>query len=172
MNQTGGLADVFVGLGANLPAADGAPPVETCRRALAALEEVLGGCVKVSPWYSSAPVPESDQPWFVNGVALFRSSRPARDVLALLLAIERRFGRERAERWAARRLDLDLLARGAAVIDEPGLTVPHPRLAERGFVLRPLADIAPGWRHPRDRRGVAEMLAVLPSNQRLHRITD
>ena len=156
---------VFVGVGANLPGPDGAPPLETCKRALAALAETLGAPVAVSSWYRTAPVPESGQPWFANAVARFRAARPPRDILDLLLATEARFGRRRAERWAARVIDLDLLACGAAVIDEPGLVLPHPRLAERAFVLLPLAEIAPAWGRPGDGRPIADLIAALPPGQ-------
>lgn len=161
---------VFVGVGANLPGPGGAPPLATCRRALAALAAALGRRPAVSSWYRSAPVPPGDQPWFVNAVARFPETAPPRALLALLLEVERRFGRARGVRWAARTLDLDLLAYGARIIDEPGLAVPHPRLAERAFVLIPLAEIEPGWRHPRDGRGVAELVAALPAGQEIARI--
>lgn len=166
----GASSGVFVGVGANLPAPDGAPPLATCRRALAALAAVLGRRPEASSWYRSAPVPPGDQPWFVNAVARFPETPPPRALLALLLALERRFGRVRGARWAARTLDLDLLAYGARIIDEPGLAVPHPRLVGRAFVLVPLAEIAPGWRHPRDGRGVAELVAALPAGQEIVRI--
>ena len=158
-------SDIFVGVGANLPGPDGAPPLETCRRALAALAETLGPPAAVSSWYRTAPVPESGQPRFVNAVALFRAARPPRDVLELLLATEARFGRRRAEKWAPRVIDLDLLACGGAVIDEPGLTLPHPRLAGRAFALLPLAEIAPAWRRPGDGRPIADLVAALPPGQ-------
>ena len=166
----GAAGGVFIGVGANLPAPDGAPPLATCRRALAALAAALDRRPAVSSWYRSAPVPPSDQPWFVNAVARFPATVPPRALLALLLAVERRFGRARGARWAARALDLDLLACGALILDEPGLTVPHPRLAERAFALVPLAEIAPGWRHPRDGRSAAELAAALPAGQRIVRI--
>lgn len=161
----GASGGVFVGVGANLPGPDGAPPLETCRRALAALAGTLGAPVAVSSWYRTAPVPESGQPWFVNAVARFRAARAPRDILDLLLETEARFGRRRAERWAPRMLDLDLLACGAAVVDQPGLTLPHPQLAGRAFVLLPLAEIAPAWRRPGDGRPIADLVAALPPGQ-------
>ena len=170
ISQGGARAEVFVGVGANLPGPDGAPPLAACRRALALLAGELDGPPAVSSWWRGPPVPESGQPWFVNAVARFRSARPPREVLAILLAVEARLGRVRRARWEARAIDLDLLAHGAAVVDEPELRLPHPRLAERAFVLLPLAEIAPGWRRPGDGRPIAELVAALPRDRRLERI--
>jgi 2-amino-4-hydroxy-6-hydroxymethyldihydropteridine diphosphokinase len=105
------------------------------------------------------PVGFADQPKFLNAVAELRTDLSPRELLERLLAIERELGRERARerRWGPRLIDLDLLLYGGEVIDEPGLTVPHPRLAERRFVLEPLAEIAPGLRLP-DGRAVRELL--------------
>ena len=166
------METVLIGVGANLPAEDGTSPLVTCRRALAALGGMFGAPPRVSSWYRSAPVPASDQPWFVNAVARFATDRPPREILGLLHAVERQFGRTRQTRWAARTLDLDLLACGRAVVDEPGLAVPHPRLRERAFVLVPLAEVAPDWRHPRDPRPVADMIAALPGNQIVLRLAE
>ena len=157
--------DVFIGVGANLPGPDGAPPLETCRRALAALADALDATPRASSWFRSAPVPESAQPRFVNAVARFRAALPPREIMDLLLTVEARFGRRRGERWAARVLDLDLLDCGGAMIDEPGLTLPHPRLPGRAFVLLPLAEIAPDWRHPRNGRAISSLVAALPPGQ-------
>jgi len=158
--------EAVIGIGANLPGPDGEGPLATCRRAAAALEGAVGRVVALSPWYRSAPVPASDQPWFVNGVAVVETGLGAEQVLAALHGIERSLGRRRRVRWEARAIDLDLLAFGDQVIAVPeGLQVPHPRLAERAFVLYPLADVRPRWRHPVTGRTVGELLAALPEGQ-------
>lgn len=124
--------------------------------------------VERSPWYSTAPWPPSEQPRFVNAVARIATALTPLEVLERLLAIEAALGRTRGERWAARTVDLDLLAYGDRVVDlapaggRPGLVLPHPRLHERAFVLRPLADLAPQWRHPGSGRTVGELLAGAP----------
>jgi 2-amino-4-hydroxy-6-hydroxymethyldihydropteridine diphosphokinase len=111
-------------------------------------------------------VPISDQPWYVNGVAELRTDLGPQQLLSELHAVERLFGRERRERNEARVLDLDLLAYGNLVRPGPEPPIlPHPRLAERAFVLLPLCDLMPQWRHPVDGRSLNEMIAALPSDQ-------
>ncbi|MHB8649362.1 MAG: 2-amino-4-hydroxy-6-hydroxymethyldihydropteridine diphosphokinase [Gaiellaceae bacterium] len=144
----------YVALGSNLGERHA-----TLRAAVDALGAVPGvDVVEVSALIETEPVGDVDQPRFVNGaVALDTDLRP-RELLAALLAIERAFGRERAgvPAQGPRTLDLDLLLYGDAVVDEPGLQVPHPRLHERAFVLGPLCELAPGLEVPG--RGPVESL--------------
>ncbi|MCB2101133.1 MAG: 2-amino-4-hydroxy-6-hydroxymethyldihydropteridine diphosphokinase [Rhodobacterales bacterium] len=165
MDTTLPQAPILVAVGANLPHPRHGPPLATCRAALAALEGAGVALVARSRWYRTAPVPVSDQPWYVNGVAAVETALDPRALLALLHAVEADFGRVRAERNAPRILDLDLLAHGDTVLPGPDLILPHPRLHERAFVLLPLADVAPRWRHPVLGRTVAEMIAALPEGQ-------
>ncbi|MBV8563801.1 MAG: 2-amino-4-hydroxy-6-hydroxymethyldihydropteridine diphosphokinase [Actinobacteria bacterium] len=133
---------VFVGLGSNLGDREA-----TIRAAVAALGDEAGvEVVAVSTLRETDPVGYVDQPPFLNGVAELETELPARDLLERLLAVERRFGRVREgiPAQGPRTLDLDLLLYGDDEFDEPGLTVPHPRLHERRFVLEPLAELAPG----------------------------
>jgi len=154
---------ILIGLGANLPSDKHGPPAATLEAALAALADRGLEIVARSGWWESAPVPASDQPWYVNGVVEVRTSLGPEDLLALLHGVEAAFGRVRTVPNAPRILDLDLLAYGKVVRlgPEPPL-LPHPRLAERGFVLRPLAQIRPAWRHPASGLAVAELIARLP----------
>ncbi|TAJ83279.1 MAG: 2-amino-4-hydroxy-6-hydroxymethyldihydropteridine diphosphokinase [Reyranella sp.] len=140
---------------------------------VAALLE-LGRQVKVlrhSSWYRTAPVPVSDQPWYVNIVAEVATDLSADDLLQTLHAIEDLFGRVRTVPNAPRLIDLDLLDyRGEIAAPAPGrATLPHPRMADRAFVLRPLADLAPDWRHPISGKSIQSLLAVLPPEQEAHR---
>ena len=137
---------VYVALGSNLGDRE-----RTLLDAVEALRATEG--VKVaalSALIETEPVGVVDQPRFVNGVVALDTTLPARALLELLLDVERRFGRSRdgVPAQGPRTLDLDLLLYGDAVIDEPGLQVPHPRLHERSFVLGPLAEIAPGLEIP------------------------
>jgi 2-amino-4-hydroxy-6-hydroxymethyldihydropteridine diphosphokinase len=140
------MATAFVGIGSNL----GEPE----RQIAAALEQLAAEegieLVAVSTLRQTEPVGYLDQPNFLNGAAQLETELPAGELLERLLAIEARLGRVRGEgpRFGPRTIDLDLLLYGDETIDEPGLTVPHPRLAERRFVLEPLAELAPGLEIP------------------------
>jgi 2-amino-4-hydroxy-6-hydroxymethyldihydropteridine diphosphokinase len=103
---------------------------------------------KLSRWWSSRAWPDPMRPPYLNGVALVETGLDPGETLAALLRIERQFGRERSVPNAPRTLDLDLIAHGGQVLHTPDLTVPHPRAHERRFVMGPLAEIAPEWRHP------------------------
>ena len=143
-------AAVFIGMGANLPHPTFGSPQRTLQAALDELERRGVQVLRVSPWYRTAPVPASDQPWFVNAVAELATELPADALLAVLHDVEQRFGRVRTVPNAARLIDLDLLDYlGEIASGGPGrATLPHPRMTGRAFVLRPLADLAPDWRHP------------------------
>lgn len=140
---------VIVGLGANLDHPRFGSPRNSCEAALAALEREGISILRRSRWYESAPVPPSGQPWFVNGVALLETEFEPGRLLSVLHGVETEFGRVRRERNEARVLDLDLLAYGD-LVSGPGESpiLPHPRLIERAFVILPLAEVAPDWRHP------------------------
>jgi 2-amino-4-hydroxy-6-hydroxymethyldihydropteridine diphosphokinase len=133
----------YVGLGANL--GDARAVIESALRELGELPRTR--LVARSSLWSSAPV-DAAGPAFVNAVAELATTLPATELLLALHGIERAHGRERPFRNAPRTLDLDLLLYGSSVIAEPGLTVPHPRMHERAFVLRPLAEIAPSLEIP------------------------
>ena len=135
---------VFIGLGANL--GESAQTLAQALQALAALPQTR--LVAASSLYRSRPV-DAQGPDFFNAVAELATALTPRELLLALQGIERAHGRERPYRNAPRTLDLDLLLYGDRVVDEPGLTVPHPRLHERAFVLLPLNELAPGLVHPR-----------------------
>ena len=101
-----------------------------------------------SSWWRSAAWPDPGAPAYLNGVAIVETALSHRELLAAILDIEADFGRRRTTPNAPRTLDIDLIAYGRKVIDEPGLAVPHPRAHERRFVMGPLAEIAPDWAHP------------------------
>jgi 2-amino-4-hydroxy-6-hydroxymethyldihydropteridine diphosphokinase len=139
--------------------------------ALAALESHGVTVRQVSPWYRTAPVPASEQPWYFNAVAEISADLPADRLLAELHAVEEEFGRVRGARNAPRIIDLDLLDyRGEIAAGGPGkASLPHPRMTVRAFVLRPLADVAPQWRHPVSGASIQALVAALPGDQIIER---
>jgi 2-amino-4-hydroxy-6-hydroxymethyldihydropteridine diphosphokinase len=144
----------YIGLGANLGDRE-----LNLRRALERLEEL--GPVRASSLRETEPVGVTDQPKFLNAAAELATDLPPRELLERLLEIERELGRDRAteRRWGPRVIDLDLLLFGQEAIDEPGLMVPHPRLADRRFVLEPLCELNEDLALP-DGTRVRDLLAV------------
>jgi 2-amino-4-hydroxy-6-hydroxymethyldihydropteridine diphosphokinase len=153
---------ILIALGANI-ASQAGNPVQTLHAALDALAQKDVNIALVSQFYRTPAWPDPADPPFVNAVARAATALPPAALLARLHEIERLFGRVRAvPRNAPRSLDLDLLDYDGLIQDGPPL-LPHPRLAERGFVLVPLNDVAPDWRHPVSRRTAAELLAAIPA---------
>ena len=154
---------IFIGAGANLAHPTYGSPRETLEAAFRELGQRGVQVLRVSPWYRTAPVPASDQPWYQNAVIEVGTALGADKLLATLHEVEEAFGRVRTIANAARAIDLDLLDfRGGIAPESPGrATLPHPRLAIRSFVLRPLADLAPEWRHPVTGEPIQTLLAAL-----------
>lgn len=157
---------ILVAIGANLPADGYGSPLATCQAALDRLDGHSGVTVEArSRWYESEPVPVSNQPWYINGVLRVASTLGPAALLERLHAIEASFGRVRRVVNEARPLDLDLIDYDgeARAGDDGGPVLPHPRAHERAFVLLPLAEVAPGWRHPVTGTRVGDLIAALPS---------
>jgi len=162
---------ILIGIGGNQESARFGPPRETLSAALAAVREQGVKILTRSGWYLTEPVPRSDQPWFVNAVVSLATELGAKDLLNALQATERQFGRVRGEPNAPRILDLDILDYQGEVMDTTSLVLPHPRLHERRFVLIPIAEIAPDWRHPILELTAVQLLAQLSSEQRIQRLS-
>ncbi|MEM9474458.1 MAG: 2-amino-4-hydroxy-6-hydroxymethyldihydropteridine diphosphokinase [Pseudomonadota bacterium] len=180
---------LLVALGSNAPPA-GQTAEDVVSKAFEAMAAEGLHVVRKSALYRTPCFPAGAGPDYVNAAAVLHSEQPAAAVMAVLHRIEDRFGRERVQRWGMRVLDLDLLADGDAIspdrttfeawralpLDQQKtaapdvLILPHPRLHERAFVLVPLAEVAPDWRHPVLGQSVAEMLAALPAADR-HAVT-
>jgi 2-amino-4-hydroxy-6-hydroxymethyldihydropteridine diphosphokinase len=157
-----GAEPALVAIGANLPRPGGAGPRESCAWAAGRLAAIPGvRVVAVSSWWESAPIPpDPASPPYVNGVALLEAGIAPEALLAALHAIEAEAGRARPYPNAPRVLDLDLIDQGGRVQAGPPV-LPHPRAHLRAFVLRPLAEVAPGWVHPVLGLGVAALMPAV-----------
>jgi len=150
-----------IALGSNLPSRFGMP-ADNLREAIHRLDD-LGTVTAVSRFHETEPVGYADQPRFLNAVVLIETEVSPLALLRGLLAIEHTMGRDRASTppKGPRIIDLDLLLYGDLVVDVPGLTLPHPALHERRFVLAPLAELAPNWKHPTLELSIQELLRGL-----------
>lgn len=151
---------IVIALGANLPSRNRTPE-ETLRAALAQFSERGLTLQRVSPFYVSQAWPDPNDPPFVNAVATVETELSPPDVMATLHATEEAFGRKRSVKNAPRTLDLDLIDYNGRVESGPPI-LPHPAISERAFVLMPLADIAPRWRHPVSGKMVKDLISSLP----------
>ena len=157
---------ILVAIGSNLPHPVHGAPIRVCEAAVKAISISECRILSVSQWFSSAPVPVSDQPDFVNGVVSVETDLSPARLLGKLHGIEADFGRQRGVPNAARTLDLDLIAFGDLVMNDGKAPIlPHPRLSGRAFVLFPLLDVAPDWIHPVSGVSVSELAAALPRGQ-------
>jgi 2-amino-4-hydroxy-6-hydroxymethyldihydropteridine diphosphokinase len=160
---------ILIAIGSNL-----GDSVQICVAAIERLRkhpdlQVLG----TSSLYRTSPLMHADQPWFINGVVLGETALLPQDLLRVIQEMEQDFGRDRQIRWGPRTLDLDLLAYGDHEVNLPELTIPHPQLHQRRFVLEPLLEIAPDWVHPTLNVSVRDLLHRLSDeggNQEVQRL--
>jgi len=132
----------------------------------------LGGVMAVSSFYETEPVEFAAQPWFLNCAVELDTEKMPKQLLAGILDIEREMGRRRVQKKGPRTLDIDILLFGNSIIQTKGLTIPHPAMHERRFVLEPLAEIAPEARHPVIKRTVRELRDALPPGQAVRRASE
>jgi len=154
---------ILIALGANLPSPAG-KPADTLNAALAAFAVRSITIEMQSGFYRSPAWPNPLDPPFINAVAAVRTDLSPRDLLAALHEVEHSFGRRRGEPNAPRTLDLDILDYDGRIEQGPPI-LPHPRMENRAFVLLPLRDVAPDWRHPVNGRSIAELIAALPPTE-------
>jgi 2-amino-4-hydroxy-6-hydroxymethyldihydropteridine diphosphokinase len=166
---------IFLGLGGNLSCETYGSPRRTCGAALEILARRGVAIAAHSHWYESAPVPISDQPWFVNGVVNVETALSPEQLVKTVLEVEGELGRRRSVPNAARTIDIDVLAYDDQVVGgkpHTDVEIPHPRMHSRAFVLLPLADIAPEWVHPISRQHIRDLIDALPADQICREIPD
>jgi len=157
---------VYLSLGSNL--GDRAANLRTALDKLAD----MGTVAAVSSFYETEPMELAAQPWFLNCAAKLDTEKMPRQLIAGILALEQSMGRQRRQKNGPRIIDIDILLFGTSVIDISSLTVPHPKLHQRRFVLEPLAEIAPEARHPVFKRTMRELREALPAGQTVRRIVE
>ena len=160
------METAYIALGANLPSPAGTPH-ETLDAAILRIAE-LGRIAARSSYYSTEPVGYADQPTFLNAAIALETSLQPGPLLDRLLEIEHSFGRDRSHGIpnGPRTLDLDLLLYGSQILTTPTLQIPHPRMAQRSFVLFPLAEIAPGLIHPELHQSMSQLLEDLSGKKK------
>ncbi|HZR64869.1 MAG TPA: 2-amino-4-hydroxy-6-hydroxymethyldihydropteridine diphosphokinase [Terriglobales bacterium] len=138
----------------------------------AAMEKLgeFGSVVAVSSFYETEPVETGPQPWFLNCAVKLETEKMPRQLIAAILALEQSLGRQRRKEKTPRTIDIDILLFGSSVVELPSLTIPHPRMHERRFVLDPLAEIAPEARHPVFKRTIRELRDALPAGQQVKKL--
>ena len=158
MNQNSLDHAIVIALGGNLPSLFGGPG-ETLASAVRSLPAEGMAVVSISRWWRSTAWPDPTMPEYINAVVLVEATLGPLAVLAALHRIEAAHGRVRSDPNAPRTLDLDLIAHGRSQLQTPTLNLPHPRATDRLFVMGPLAEIAPLWRHPANGRTAADLAA-------------
>jgi len=155
---------VYLSLGSNLDDRDA-----NLRTAIKKLDDI-GKVLAVSSFYETEPVEVSGQPWFLNCAVSLETEKMPKQLLTALLAIEQSMGRRRTKSKTPRTIDIDILLFGSSVVETAGLTIPHPGLHQRRFVLEPLAEIAPELRHPVFKRTVRELRDALAPGQQVKKV--
>jgi 2-amino-4-hydroxy-6-hydroxymethyldihydropteridine diphosphokinase len=156
---------VYLSLGSNLGDREA-----NLRTAIEKLRE-LGNIPAVSSFYETEPVEVTAQPWFLNCAVKLDTEKMPRQLISAILALEQSMGRQRKQQKGPRTIDIDILLFGSSVIEIPSLTIPHPHLHERRFVLEPLAEIAPDARHPIFKRSIRELRDALPQGQTVRKLS-
>ena len=159
------MKQAFIAIGGNLLPEGYDDLFQLMAEAMSVLKDEPLEVIAQSQWYETAPVPISDQPWFLNAVLKIETSLSSHDLLARLHDIEADFGRVRKVRNEARILDLDVIDYDGQIVDDGVINLPHPRLHLRAFVLYPIRDLDPQWHHPILQKSIDQMIDEMPEGQ-------
>ena len=159
---------ILVAIGSNLNSKSFGSPKQNCNAAIDMLKKYFE-VAQSSSFYKTEPIPKSEQPWFVNCIVNIKSKISPSRILDTLLEIELQFGRKRNKKNEARVLDLDLIAYNSLIVKSLKLTLPHPRMHLRKFVIQPICDINKNWIHPISKKKAFEILKEL-ANQKISNI--
>ncbi len=162
---------IIVAIGSNLESNVYGSSIDICNKSVELIRNHGVGVINQSSWYETAPIPASSQPNYINGVVSVQTQLSSEELLLLLLSIEKEMGRVRTSRNAARIIDLDLICYNDDIVRSKGLTLPHSKLSERVFVVKPISEIAPNWEHPVSGLMVNEILQKL-SNQEIQQLSN
>jgi 2-amino-4-hydroxy-6-hydroxymethyldihydropteridine diphosphokinase len=157
---------IYLSLGSNL--GDRELNLRTAIEKLSA----IGNPIAISSFYDTEPVEVASQPWFLNCAVKLDTEKMPRQLISAILALEQEMGRQRKQQKGPRTIDIDILLFGSSVIEIPSLTIPHPKLHQRRFVLDPLAEIAPEARHPVFKRTIRELRDALPPGQMVRKVVN
>ncbi len=160
------MHDAFLGIGSNV--GDKEQNIAKAISLVSRMERTV--IEKSSSLYKTEPVGYSDQDWFVNAVIRIKTPMNPNELLTALLAIEQELGRQRGRKWGPRIIDLDILFYDGLILEEDGLTLPHPHLHDRAFVLKPICEIAPDFMHPVLQRSLSAIYDELPDTKQVIKI--
>jgi 2-amino-4-hydroxy-6-hydroxymethyldihydropteridine diphosphokinase len=158
------VARVYLSLGSNVGEREA--QLREAQSRLAA----VGNVIALSSVYETEPVEFTDQPWFLNCALALDTELAPQELMAAILAIEKEMGRTRVQKKGPRSIDIDILLFGDAIVDSPKLTIPHPAMQQRRFVLEPLAEIAPDVIHPVLKKTIRKLRDALPQGQTVRRV--
>ena len=162
---------IYIGIGSNLSGLNNETPVQNCQMAIHSIQKEVE-ITKISSFYESQPIPLSNQPWYVNGIAEIITDKSPIELLNFLIKIEKFLGRIRKKKNDSRIIDLDIVDYKNQLISyRKKLIIPHPRMHKRAFVLLPLQELNPQWEHPKYKIKISKLIKEINTKQKIVKLT-